>query len=358
MKPSRALAHVRQLCCLGLARETLIAELLTAVQAVIPSTANIFVGLGQDGLPCDVIPEFVIPEALAAFTADLPRVFPPLMLTKNLAIFQSQRIMDDPAGLWENFYHSDLYNLVWRPYDQYHCLQAVVRDERRPGGLLHLFRGRYSTAFSSEDKVLLERLLIYIEHGLQAAVPAMTDYADSGRNEMLILDAQGALLHASAAARELLALACFPTYRIGTGNALPLPPELEQICRNLQGIFLGRNAPPPVVQHVNPRGRFILRAHWLDPLRPAAGKLIGVTIQHQEPAVLQTWRAIRQLRLSPVQMEVCLLLAQDHSQEAIGQRLNIKPTTVKDHVRKLYDKLGVGRRDELTARLAVARALC
>jgi DNA-binding CsgD family transcriptional regulator len=182
----------------------------------------------------------------------------------------------------------------------------------------------------------------------------MTDFADSGRHEMLILDAQGTLLHASATARELLALASFPSYRIGTGEALPLPPEVPQICRNLQVIFQGRSAPPPDLRLENPRGRFVFRAHWLDPVGVATGKLIGVTIQHQEPAVLQTWRALQSWELSPVQMEVCLLLAQDHSQEVIGQRLNIKPTTVKDHVRKLYDKLGVARRDELTARLAVA----
>lgn len=355
MKPSSALASVRQLCCLGLPREALIAELLTAVQAVIPSTTNVFVGLGQNGLPCAVVPEFVIPEALEAYAAHLPRVpYTQAMLAKNIDVYRFQRIVDDIPGLWEDFFRSDLYNLVWRPYGQYHCLQALVRDENGPCGLLHLFRLQHSPPFSADEKGQLERLLTYIEHGLRAPVSAMADYADSGRNEMLILDALGTLLHASAAARELLALACFPAYRIGTGDALPLPPAIAQICRHLQVIFQGHNAPPPVIRHENPRGRFIFRAHWLDPIGAATGKLIGVTIQHQEPAVLRTWRALREWELSPVQMEVGLLLAQDHSQEAIGQRLNIKPTTVKDHVRKLYDKLGVARRDELTARLAVA----
>ena len=356
MKPSSALASVRQLCCLGLPREALIAELLTAVQTVIPSTTNVFVGLGQNGLPCDVVPEFLIPEALEAYADQVPRTpYTQAMLAKNIDVYRYQRIVDDLPNLWDDFYHSDLYNLVWRPYGQYHCLQALVRDERGPCGLLHLFRLRHSRPFSADEKVQLERLLTYIEHGLRAPVSAMVDYADSGRNEMLILDAMGTLLHASAAARELLALACFPAYRIDTGDTMPLPPEIPQICRHLQFIFQGRNAPPPVIRHENPRGRFIFRAHWLDPLGAATGKLIGVTIEHQEPTVLRTWRALRAWELSPVQMEVCLLLTQDHSQEAIGHRLNIKPTTVKDHVRKLYDKLGVARRDELTARLAVSR---
>ena len=353
MKPSNALASVRQLCCLGLPRETLIAELLTAVQAVIPSSANVFVGLGPDGLPSNVIPEFVIPEALEAYTANLPGMHSPSILKKIFDVFRTRRIMDDLPALWDNFYRSDKYNLTWRPYDQYYCLQALVHDERGPCGMLNLCRGRRSIPFSPEETVLMERLLIYVEHGLQAPLSTALHYADSGHSEMLILDTQGTLLHASAAARELLALACCSTYRVGTATPLTPLPELGQICLNLRNIFQGRQASPPVVRQVNPRGRFIFRAYWLDPQSPAAGKLIGVTIKHQEPTVLQTWRAIRTCGLSPVQMEVCLLLAQDYSQEAIGQRLNIKPTTVKDHVRKVYGKFGVSRRDELIAHLAV-----
>jgi Bacterial regulatory proteins, luxR family len=47
---------------------------------------------------------------------------------------------------------------------------------------------------------------------------------------------------------------------------------------------------------------------------------------------------------------VALLLAQGVSSEKIGERLHIKYTTVKDHVRKIFDKLDIHQREELLAK--------
>lgn len=40
-------------------------------------------------------------------------------------------------------------------------------------------------------------------------------------------------------------------------------------------------------------------------------------------------------------------MAQGYSNEVIGERLHIKLTTVKDHVGKIFTKLGIHRREEL-----------
>jgi ATP/maltotriose-dependent transcriptional regulator MalT len=44
------------------------------------------------------------------------------------------------------------------------------------------------------------------------------------------------------------------------------------------------------------------------------------------------------------------LLAQGVSSEKIGEPLHIKYTTVKDHVRKIFDKLDIHQREELLAK--------
>ena len=72
-----------------------------------------------------------------------------------------------------------------------------------------------------------------------------------------------------------------------------------------------------------------------------------MTIEHQEPLTLKILRTMQGLPLSPVQKQVALLLAQGISNEKIGERLNIKLTTVKDHISKIFDKLGIYRREEL-----------
>ncbi len=77
-----------------------------------------------------------------------------------------------------------------------------------------------------------------------------------------------------------------------------------------------------------------------------------MTVEHQEPLTLKILRALRNLPLSPTQKEVALLLAQGVSSEMIGRRLHIKPTTVKDHIGKIYTKLDIHHREELLPKFA------
>ena len=175
-----------------------------------------------------------------------------------------------------------------------------------------------------------------------------------GETGLFVMDCAGRLLFASDTARRLLSLIRYPAYPFGRPGIIAdvaIPPTLVQLCRNLDAVFRGGDVPPPMLTHIAPRGRFLFRAHWLDPLNREPDALIGVTVEHQEPAVLRLLRGIKAVPLSPVQMQVCLLLAQNHSQDSIGQRLHIKPTTVKDHVRKIYCKLDINRREELAGRL-------
>jgi DNA-binding CsgD family transcriptional regulator len=354
MKKKQGLAYIRQLCCLGLGEASVIPELLRAIRAVIPSVTNVFQRFDKDFFPKYIIPEFVVPEALDIFLKENRRMCTPEIAGNMHRWHGCYRVMSDARLLSDHIYSSDLYHLVWRPYEFHHMLQGVVTKGASGSSFLMVSRPRSQPEFDASDKRLFERLLPYVEYALQTRKTAETKYADQGESGLFVMDSQGKLVFASEAARKLLALIRYPIYPIGAGVALrevSIPPALGQLCRHLDGIFRGRDAPPPILTHGNPRGRFVFRAHWLDPVNREPGSLIGVTVEHREPAVLRLLRAMKDLPLSPVQREVCLLLAQNHTQDSIGQRLGIKPTTVKDHVRKIYDKLGVCRREELVGRL-------
>jgi DNA-binding CsgD family transcriptional regulator len=359
MKKPNALAYIRQLCCLGLGKEVMIPELLRAVQAVVPSSGNTFVGLGEKFIPAYGITEFVIPEVISLLVKEGPRMRAQEM-TDNLMRWHGQnpnRVLDNPDIMCDRFYRSEYYHHIWRPYDTHHFLQGLVRQPDRPEGLFFICRPRSQRPFNAVEKDQFARLLPHVAHGLKARSGADADYADRGESGLFIVDGQGKLVFASAVARKLLSLIHYPIYPITPGSLIrdiAIPPALSQLCRNLDGIFRGRDAPPPTLTHTNPRGRFVFRAHWLDSVNPGPGGMIGVTVEHQEPVALRLWRGLKDLPLSPAQMEVCLLLARNHTQESIARRLNIKPTTVKDHVRKIYDKLGICRREELTGRLTAS----
>jgi DNA-binding CsgD family transcriptional regulator len=123
--------------------------------------------------------------------------------------------------------------------------------------------------------------------------------------------------------------------------------KLAQLCRSLDTIFRGDDAAPPSWCHFNGRGRFIFRAQWLDNAATEPSGLIGMTIEHQEPQLLKILRALQNVPLSPVQKEVAALLAQGASNEKICITLHIKLTTAKDHIRKIYTKLDIERREQL-----------
>lgn len=54
--------------------------------------------------------------------------------------------------------------------------------------------------------------------------------------------------------------------------------------------------------------------------------------------------AMRSLGLTPRECEILDLLASGGSNKELARALNISPNTVKTHVARLYDKLGVDRR--------------
>ncbi|HRX62971.1 MAG TPA: LuxR C-terminal-related transcriptional regulator [Candidatus Competibacter sp.] len=365
MKRAKALASLRQLCCLGLNREILIPELLRALHAFIPSENNVFNGLNEHLLPTFVIPEVVIPEVIEILQNEWDRLYVKPFHARVLDWYNHHRVIPDVRILDERFYHSDFYHVVFRPYNQHYRIQAVLKSNGLKVGGISLARSQHQRPFDAEEVQQLKRLLPYIEHGLQARGEAVTDYVDSGQTGLVILTRNGSVVYLSDAARYLLFLATYGAVPVGQEHvslAVTVPPVLRQLCANLDGIFQGWEAPPPSFSHTNGSGRFVFRAYWLQPPTvhlgldarahpPSEDGLMGVLIEHQEPLRLQLHRNLQGWRLSPREQEVGLALAEGLSQTAIAARLNVSVQTVITYVRRLYAKLEVHSRAELLDKL-------
>ena len=130
-----------------------------------------------------------------------------------------------------------------------------------------------------------------------------------------------------------------------------VPAPLRWVFANLIRISQKRDAPPPVVQHENSWGRFVFRAHWLEPIAASTDALVGVTVQQQEPLALVMMRNMHAAGLSAKQKQVCLLLGQNHSFASIATQLHISHATAKDYADRIYRKLDVHTRDELLQKL-------
>lgn len=346
-KHSNAIAYLRQLCCSGLAKETVIPEFLRAVQKVIPSGSNTFSGVDEQLSPAYHITEFITTELDDVTPFIIANYFTPERLGFCSDWFRQHPTLTDANVLDKSFYKSELYNLVYRRYDQHHFLIAPVLQEGKPVGMLGLYRPRLQKPFDSREQWLLVRLLPYVAHALRGGGKGI-QYSEKGLLGMMVMDTQGKMLYLTNEAKSLLALACHPLLSLDASSQEDaMLAKLAQLCRNLQGIFQGKHAAPPSWCYTNGRGRFTFHASWLNPLNNGQDKLISMTIEHHEPLVLLILRALQDLPLSPVQKQVALLMAQGISNELIGERLNIKLSTTKEHISKIFAKLNIYRREEL-----------
>ncbi|CAG7857532.1 hypothetical protein MCAMS1_02396 [biofilm metagenome] len=358
MKNAKELAYLRQLCCSGLGQDIIVPELLTAVQRLIPSENNVYTTVNDRGFPTGAITEFFDPKAIALFSELVPDFFVKNRETIRRCdrMLASGRVINDIRMFVPDIYRSDFYNLIWRPHGQHHSLFGPVKISGCVLAKISLFRPPSAKSFSLHEGELFAQLLPYVAHAVHK--PANWDiiYDSCGEQGMLIADSEGNVLHQSPTARRLLWLAVRQSpYLLEQAAVFDQANIIRWICRNLDAIFQNKHAPPPSFSHTNSCGRFIFKAYWLDKDNREPGSLIGITIEHHEPQTLKLLRALKNLPLSPVQKEVALLMAQGIPSENIGIRLHIKYNTVKDHVRKIFNKLDIHSREELLQTL-LARA--
>lgn len=358
MSSRRAVAALKAVCDLDLSAEALVPVLLEALHDVLPSTRNLFDWTDDQGRLLHYFIEGPVDDRIARHYFD---VFHNRREAEVMPAFQSLALA--PAGVRSaavldspKFFASALYHEIWRPQDLKYRVEAVVRGSRgQLLGSLVLYRGPGDRCFTRREEQTLHELLPMIA----AALERTGGPADPSRHvprphaaQSLLLDAAGRVCHASAGARRLLMLAHggMTRERLEAPLDLLARPALDLLLRALRQHRPG--LPPPSVTQDNAWGAFTFIAHPLAalPATPAAGgPVVQVLIHWSEPHHRALQRALRKLPLTAGQITVCRALYQGHSQAAIGQRLGVAPTTVIDHVRKLYRALEVRSVAELRA---------
>lgn len=352
MKQSNVIAHLRRLCCSGLSKEIVIGEFLQAVPMLILSSNNTFSATDAQLYPQYHIAGFDI-SGMQQTIAEVTTSFHTLERQRRaLAWFKEHPAITDARILDPAFYQSDLYQLVYRRFDMHHVLWMPVTQAAKAAGVVGLYRSKSQNPFGNQDMAMLGHLLQYVSHALAAGdEPQEGPYYDTGRSGMLIMNAQGAILGLSKEAEQLLSLARMSRLVIERRHQDRLTEKLAQLCRTLTAVYRGEAVQAPRYCHTNPYGQFLFRAYRLHEHGEEPSNLVGMTIEHREPVALKLMRAMQHLPLSPMQQEVAHCVAQGMSFKHIAQRLHIKPTTVKDHVGKIYNKLDIGHREQLLPRL-------
>jgi DNA-binding CsgD family transcriptional regulator len=130
---------------------------------------------------------------------------------------------------------------------------------------------------------------------------------------------------------------------------LHIPPELVSMVKDYvsssSNLFPDRQSTGWQVR--NNWGSFVCKAGWFKkPLYGVAGQVV-VTIQYQEPTLYRVLCRCDDLGLTVRQTEVTVGLFRGFSYDVISKNMCISIHTVMDHVKKIYDKLGIQSKAEL-----------
>jgi DNA-binding CsgD family transcriptional regulator len=346
MKNTKAISHIRQLCCLGVESHAVMPALVEALHDLIPSSNNLFIWTDDHGTPIERYCEVYIPAVVEAAQQDLPGK------TDLKAIVKSGRTVGSMRERPAEFYKSPYFAEVYRPMRARHSLDAVIRTPRGIEGVLVLHRDS-PKPFSQEEEQELESVLPYIRHiWTRPQSDAAHIFTDSDGYSTIVCDTGGKIQHMSQNASQLLSMAQQQKGVSLAEQPTHLPDELKELTRRLHTIATpGVHAGPPALYVNNRWGRFVFRATWLDSLSDQQDRMIAISITRQEPLAVSVVRGFQRSPLSPKQRDVALMLVTGRSAEDIVRELSISVTTYKDHLRKIYEKLGITKRVDLIRHL-------
>ncbi|MBC7793614.1 MAG: helix-turn-helix transcriptional regulator [Clostridia bacterium] len=270
--------------------------------------------------------------------------------TRVLEVFGPQRKPGNLMCIRREYATRDRYSHVHGPGAQQQRISGVARNAQgRPLAKVVFSRSALGLAFVPDDHAMLERLLPYVERALMMRETTGVDYAKASTAAFLTLTSRGQIRHASGRAREILSLAERSSAGRIWGRSNGVRPSLSRCIETIDSD--GRPPANHVFDFKSVWGRFMFRCERLDSTSETADALIGVSIEHHEPAELVAMRAMQARSLSIRQKQICLMLRQQRSIEDIARETGVSRTTVKDHVKKIYSRFGVHTREELIGKL-------
>tara|TARA_R110002167_G_scaffold163058_5_gene359777 strand:+ start:720 stop:1649 length:930 start_codon:yes stop_codon:yes gene_type:complete len=246
-------------------------------------------------------------------TLGLPKNFPDLLIdnieinpiTKRLfnklgkAVDMADVISDD------EFYQSDIFKLVFEPHNIQRILSSI-HICKRTGiyTLLSLYRSDKSKSFNEEEKQRHSALLFHLVEAASHACLLSLKKHDEPNTYHAICDAKGTYHEAEAQFIDLI--------------------ELCQSVKNLTSYPFDVRKAEMIV------GNNIIQSEQL-------GDLFRLSIREQSPIDKLTLR----------EQQVVEGVTQGLSFKQIAKKLDLSPSTVSNHLYRIYQKLNINNRSEL-----------
>lgn len=228
-------------------------------------------------------------------------------------------------------------------------LRAALRVGGSTWGLLDIFRDRSRTPFTARDVELVRTVA-------PAIALALRGFAQDGRVSAphtavdgpgtALFDGSGTLLSLDEQAERLFAEIAGPDW---AKRPLPMSAVYAVVARTL-AIQAGTDRGPAAARLRAASGRW-LTVHG-SCLRANHGRSgpIALTIEPAKSAQIAPI-IVEAYSLTPREQEITRSVALGRSNQEIAAELFLSPHTVRDHLKAIFAKVGVGTRGELVAKL-------
>lgn len=351
----RAFAEVKRLCCAGLDGPELLGRVVerlrTAVrfEAYCASTADPGSGLVTHSLAGEMggAKEAAIFFERIYFEHDLEQLRqmahdrnPVLLLSESTV----GRLDDSPR-------HRELL----APLGLAHEMRTVFTAGGRMWGSMDLIRERGRPDFASREVTLLKRLAPHLGAGLRAAalrVQATGEQSGFDEPGVLTLDCRGRVRqHTPAAERWLRQIEKLsPEWREWEG----LPPAVRMVASALRRALAPENDRDlnavPRLRARTCSGRWLtLYGSLTEPVGGNPSETV-IVIEPSKPEEV-AWMNVAIYGLTAREEEVVELIVRGFSTKQVSNHLFISEYTVQNHLRAVFEKVGVRSRRELVKKL-------
>jgi DNA-binding CsgD family transcriptional regulator len=223
-----------------------------------------------------------------------------------------------------------------------HELRAVFLIRGRAWGAVHIARRADSGPFTQAEVAALARLAGPIAHGIRGSMRFEAARRASGAEApgLVVLDPEGEVELITPAARELIAALDAGSLALRGGR---LPAAVMSLAS-----FARADAASSAKVVTVPSGEGWLTLHAT---RPDPGDdRVAIVIEPASGPRSATLR-LEAHGATAREREVATFLARGLTNLEIAEALVLSPHTVGDHVKNLFEKLDVGSRQELVARV-------
>lgn len=236
-------------------------------------------------------------------------------------------------------------------------LRATFRIGASTWGLLSVFRDQSRAAFSGRDIELVTGIAPALGRALRGLAAAAGAPADATEVPgTLLFDEAGHLVSLDGPAEHWIGALAGPDW---TPDALADPawvgrvPELSPltaVIARARVVAIGREVAPATTRLRARSGRWlVLQASALH--RPGGGSAqVAVTIGPAKSAQIAPI-IVEAYGLTGREQQITQAVARGLSNAEIGAQLFLSPYTVRDHLKAIFAKVGVGSRGELVAKL-------